>query len=462
MKPLALSHIAQACNGRLQGDDAVVDAIVTDSRTLAADGGRPLFVAIAGENFDGHEHVGAAASKGAAAALVSRPVEADVPQVVVADTVEALGSLATSLQAGRTGQDVVAITGSNGKTSVKELVLSILGRVARVTASPGNRNNEIGLPLAVIDADDSARFAVYEMGAGKPGDIAYLAAIARPRVALVNNIAPAHLERMGSLANVADTKAAIYDALCSDGTAVINADDAFESFFAERAHGRRILRFGFGARADVGVTGVVLHEDGSEFTLRMPEGLAAVSLPLPGRHNVANAMAAAALASACGVPLAAIVDGLGHAQPVAGRLVRRRLPGGAWLVDDSYNANPGSLAAAIETLAAARGGGWLVLGDMRELGADAVALHEAAGRRAREAGVERLFALGDLAANAAHAFGEGGVLFASHEALAAAVVEAMAATGAGAVPTILVKGSRGSAMDRVVRALLEGVEPDAA
>src|SRR5690606_31567984 len=279
------------------------------------------------------------------------------------------------------------------------------------------------------------RFAVYEMGAGKPGDIAYLAAIARPRVALVNNIAPAHLERMGSLANVADTKAAIYDALPADGTAVINADDAFESFFAERAHGRRILRFGFGTRADVGVRDVVLREDGSDFILLTPAGEAAVSLSLPGRHSVANAMAAAALALACGAPLPAIAEGLTGARPVAGRLVRRQLAGGAWLVDDSYNANPGSLAAAIDTLAAARGGGWLVLGDMRELGEGAAALHEAAGRRAREAGVVRLFALGALAAKAAEAFGEGGEVFGSHEALAAAVIAAVAApTGAAPDP----------------------------
>ncbi|MGY1530382.1 UDP-N-acetylmuramoyl-tripeptide--D-alanyl-D-alanine ligase [Luteimonas sp. A649] len=482
MKALVLSRIAQACNGRLQGADREVDAIVTDSRTLSAGSRAPLFVAIAGENFDGHEHVVAAASKGAAAALVSRPLDAALPQVVVGDTVEALGSLAAALQALRVDQDVVAITGSNGKTSVKELVLSILRRVATVTASPGNRNNEIGLPLAIIDADDDARFAVYEMGAGKPGDIAYLAAIARPRVALVNNIAPAHLERMGSLANVADTKAAIYDALPADGTAVINADDAFESFFAERAHGRRLLRFGFGARADVTARDIALHEDGSEFTLVTPAGEVAVSLSLPGRHNVANAMAAAALALACNAPLAAIAEGLTGARPVEGRLVRHRLPGGAWLVDDSYNANPGSLAAAIDTLATSRGGGWLVLGDMRELGVDAVALHEAAGRRARETGVVRVFALGELAAKAAESFGAGGEVFATHEELAAAVraalvgaakaaigaadVAAVAApTGAvptGAGPTVLVKGSRGSAMDRVVRTLLEGVDTDAA
>ena len=474
MKPIELSRIARACNGRLLGDDAVVDAIATDSRTLAPGAGAALFVAIAGENFDGHDHVSAAAAAGAKAALVSRPVEAALPQVVVADTVEALASLAASLQSARAGQAVVAITGSNGKTSVKELTVSILARVGRVTASPGNRNNEIGLPLAIIDADEDAAFAVYEMGAGKPGDIAYLAAIARPRGALVNNVAPAHLERMGSLQGVADTKAAIYDALPAEGTAVINDDEAFAPMFAERAHGRRLLRFGFGERADVRARDIVLREDGSGFTLVTPLGEAAVSLALPGRHNVANALAAASLALACGAPLDAIACGLSDARPVAGRLVRRRLPGGAWLVADSYNANPGSLAAAIDTLAGAGGPGWLVLGDMRELGADAEALHEAAGRRAREAGLVRLFALGALAAKAAEAFGEGGEVFASHEELAAAVGAAIAAIepsgiaavaaptkATKAVPTVLVKGSRGSAMDRVVRALLEGVDTDA-
>ncbi|MBJ7576040.1 UDP-N-acetylmuramoyl-tripeptide--D-alanyl-D-alanine ligase [Luteimonas sp. MC1828] len=454
MNPLALSRIAQACNGRLEGDDIVVDAVVTDSRGLHAGSGAALFVAIAGDTFDGHDHVAAAAAAGARAALVSRLVDAPLPQVVVADTVAALGSLAAALQAQRSTL-VVAITGSNGKTSVKQLLLPILSRCGRTYCNPGNRNNEIGLPLAVIDAPDDAEFAIYEMGAGQPGDIAYLTAIARPRVAVVNNVAPAHLERMGSLLGVADTKAAIYDALPDDGTAVLNADDAFEPYFAERAHGRRLLRFGFDARADVRARDVVLGEDGTTFVLVAREGEIAVTLPLPGRHNVANALAAAALALACGAGLDAIAAGLASVEPVAGRLVRHRLAAGAWLVDDSYNANPGSLAAAIDILAAAPGEGWLVLGDMRELGADAVALHEAAGRRARDAGVARLYALGALSAVAAEAFGPGGEVHASHAELADALAAALAAAAPAAdVPTILVKGSRGSAMDRVVAALL--------
>ena len=255
MRPLQLSDIARMTGGRLHGMDRQVDAIATDTRTLPATGAS-LFVALKGENFDGHDHVEAAAAGGVAALLVSRPVGTGLPQVQVADTERALADLARAMQRTRTAK-VAAITGSNGKTSVKTLLLSILQAADdAVYANPGNRNNEIGLPLAVIDAPDDARFAVYEMGAGKPGDIAYLTAVVRPDVALVNNVAPAHLERMGSLLNVADTKAAVYDALAPEGVAVINADDAFAPYFAERAHGRRLIRFGLEASHDVGARGL--------------------------------------------------------------------------------------------------------------------------------------------------------------------------------------------------------------
>ncbi|MGN6512372.1 MAG: UDP-N-acetylmuramoyl-tripeptide--D-alanyl-D-alanine ligase, partial [Lysobacteraceae bacterium] len=376
--------------------------------------------------------------------------------VVVADTERALAACAADVQHARGGK-VVAITGSNGKTSVKTLTLAILARAGKAYANPGNRNNEIGLPLAVLDAPEDADFAIYEMGAGKPGDIAYLTAIARPDVALVNNIAPAHLERMGSLLGVADTKAAIYDALPSGGVAVINADDAFGPYFAQRAHGRRLVRFGLDASADVTARALRLDADGSAFTLCTPQGEVEVALALPGRHNVLNALAAASLALGAGAPLEAIRDGLAAARAVAGRLVTHRLAGGALLIDDSYNANPGSLAAAIDTLAGAPGERWLVLGDMRELGADAQALHAEAGRRARAAGITRLLTLGPLSAAASEAFGEGARHFDSHAAVAGAV---RAALHPGL--RVLVKGSRGSAMDRVVHLLLESTRADAA
>jgi len=449
MRPVLLSQVAQWTGGRLLGDDRLVDQLVTDTRALAAVAPTSaLFVALKGERFDGHTHVGDAASAGIRTALVAHEIDAPMSQVIVADTERALAALAAAVQGTRTSK-VVAITGSNGKTSVKSLLLGILQHAGNAYANPGNRNNEIGLPLAVIDAPDDADFAIYEMGAGKPGDIAYLTAIVRPDVALVNNVAPAHLERMGSLLGIADTKGAIYDALPSGGVAVINADDAFAPYFAERAHGRHLIRFGLEATADVSARDIVLDSEGAQFTLVSPPGNIDIALSLPARHNVLNALAAAALALGAGASLQAVRDGLAGAKSVAGRLVTHRLANGATLIDDSYNANPGSLNAAIDTLANAGGSNWLVLGDMRELGDDALALHAEAGRRAKAAGIARLFTLGELSAAAADAFGAGADHFQTHAALA----DAVRAQLHGDV-RVLVKGSRGSAMDKVVRALL--------
>ena len=452
MTPRSLAFVAQATGGRLVGADRLIDAVATDTRALPD--GNALFIALAGENFDGHDHVRAAIDGGCVAALVARELDINAPQVVVADTAHALAAFAAAVQRLRDTR-VLAITGSNGKTTVKTLLLSILQQLGGAYANPGNRNNEIGLPLAVLAAPDDARFAVYEMGAGKPGDIAYLTAIAHPHVALVNNIAPAHLERMGSLLGVAQTKGAIYDALPADGVAVVNADDSFALHFIERAHGRRVSRFGIDASADIGAREIRADADGSRFVLVSPQGEVEVTLPMPGRHNVRNALAAAAMAMAVGADLAQVRAGLEAVQPVAGRLVAHALRIGAVLVDDSYNANPGSLAAGIDTLVATCGSNdgdeaWLVLGDMRELGADEAELHAQAGYRAKAAGVSRLFALGELSAHAATAFGAGGALFDSHAALA----DALAASLRPGV-RVLVKGSRGSAMDRIVKALLQ-------
>lgn len=458
MRPVPLTRIAEWTGGQIEATagvdvDVFIDAVSTDTRTLdASDGRAALFVALKGERFDGHAHVASAANAGARAALVSRAVEHAIPQLRVADTQRALAAIAAALQHARSTR-LLAITGSNGKTTVKQLLLSILGKAGRAYASPGNRNNEIGLPLAVIDAPEDADYAIYEMGAGKPGDIAYLTAIARPDVALVNNVAAAHLERMGSVQGVAETKGAIYDALPSDGIAVINADDAHAAAFEARVLAgnpqRRVIRFGLDAQAAVAARGIVLRDDGSAFELITADGETRIELSLPGRHNVANALAATAMALACDIGIDTIAEGLRDMRPVAGRLVRHQLDNGGWLIDDSYNANPASLAAAVDTLAAMAGESWLVLGDMRELGADAEALHAEAGRHAKAAGIARLYTLGPLSAHASQAFGAGGRHFDSHEALAGAV-----RSGMHAMVRVLVKGSRGSAMDRVVAMLL--------
>ncbi|MCW4454201.1 UDP-N-acetylmuramoyl-tripeptide--D-alanyl-D-alanine ligase [Flavobacterium sp. MXW15] len=460
MKRMPLSLIAHWAGGELRGDDVAIDAISNDTRTLAPGS---LYVALRGERFDGHDFAADAVMRGASALLVERLLDAELPQVLVADAELALARIATGMQRDRNAR-VFALTGSNGKTSVKSLLLAILQHAAQahgwlVHANPGNRNNEIGLPLAVIDAPDDADFAIYEMGAGKPGDIAYLTDIARPQYALVNNIAPAHLERMGSLLGVAETKGAIYAALPADGVAVINADDAFGPWFEQHCVGTpaqcRMLRYGLDHSAEVTARGLKADAAGSRFVLVTPQGEAEVALHLPGRHNVLNALAAASLALAAGIDVEQIAAGLATAEPVPGRQIAHVLPGGAVLVDDSYNANPGSLAAAIDALATAPEEGWLVLGDMRELGSEAEALHAQAGQRARSAGLKRLYALGPLSAAAAAAFGEGGRHFDSHAALAQAL-----ATELHAGVRCLVKGSRGSAMDKIVTALLaRGEEP---
>ncbi|WIG54301.1 MAG: UDP-N-acetylmuramoyl-tripeptide--D-alanyl-D-alanine ligase [Rhodanobacteraceae bacterium] len=451
MLSLRLKEIAVWTRGVLQGADAGVCGVSTDSRTIKAG---ELFVALIGDTHDGHDHVADAVARGAAGAIVSRRVDADISQIVVADTLHALGDLASAVRAQR-DVTVIGITGSNGKTSVKALTARILARHGKTHSNSGSFNNEIGLPLTLLAMPEDTGYAVLEMGAGKPGDIAYLASIARPRIGLVNNIAPAHLERMRTLEGIAETKGAMYQALPSDGVAVINADDAFAMYFTGLAGSRRKLRFGLDAEADVSATDIALDANGSRFTLKTPAGNAQVHLPLPGRHNVANAAAAAALALAVDVPLDTIVAGLQEAEAVGGRLLRRESPQGWTLFDDSYNANPGSALAAVATLALQPGERWLVLGNMGELGPDAAALHADIGRAARERGIARLYAVGALAANAAEAFGADARVFADQPALVASLRRDLHAN-----VSVLVKGSHASHMERVVAALLDDDKGD--
>ncbi|MEO7149409.1 MAG: UDP-N-acetylmuramoyl-tripeptide--D-alanyl-D-alanine ligase [Rhodanobacteraceae bacterium] len=447
MLNLRLSEVALWTRGTLHGADALVHGVSTDSRAIEAG---QLFVALKGEDHDGHDHLAQAAARGAAGALVSGGIENDLPQVRVADTLIALGDLASAVRAQRTVR-VVGITGSNGKTTVKALAASILSRHGRTHSNAGNFNNEIGLPLSLLAMPTDCEYAVIEMGAGKPGDIAYLAAIARPEVGLVNNVAPAHLERLRTLEGVAETKGALYQALPADGIAIINADDPFADFFVGLVGARRVLRFGFAGNADVRAQAIELQPERSGFQLVTPQGAREVHLPLPGQHNIANALAAAAIALAFDIPLTTIVEGLENASAVGGRLLRQPARGGWTVIDDSYNANPGSAAAAIATLALQPGERWLVLGDMRELGEDAPALHAAIGREALAAGIEKLFTVGELSAHAAQAFGVDAAHFADPRAL----IEMLRARLHADV-TVLIKGSRSSRMECVAAALQDG------
>jgi len=447
---MLLSSIAMWTHGSLLGSDAEVTGVAIDTRKVTTG---DLFVAIKGNHADGHDYLAAAAAQGAVAALVTRSIDnSPLPQVLVKDATLALGDLASASRAQHDVR-VVGITGSNGKTTVKTLTASILARHGRTHVSSGNYNNELGLPLTLLSMPQDTQFAVLEMGAGKPVDIDYLAAIARPDVGLVTLIAPAHLERMGSVEGVAETKGALYQALPADGVAIINADDAFASFFAGLAGSRKVIRYGLDHLADVGADIIEQTLTGSHFVLSTPQGDAEVSLPLPGRHNVANAMAAASIALALEVPLDTIVAGLEQVGGVAGRLRRIDTRAGYTLIDDSYNANPSSMEAAIDTLLLASGERWLVLGDMAELGADARALHAGIGIRARDSGVDRLFAVGPLSAATVEAFGAHGEHFVDK----AALIESLKKQLHKGV-TCLIKGSRSAGMEQVVAALGDGAD----
>lgn len=444
-----LATAARWVRGELIGSDAVFTGVSSDSRNVQPGA---LFIALRGERFDAHDFVAEAAARGASAALVDhRLADPSIRQIVVADTTAALAELARNWRAQLT-LTAIGVTGSNGKTTTKSLLAHVLRAAGATQASHGNLNNEIGLPLSILALDRDTRFAVLEMGCGKPGDIAHLAAIGQPDVALVTNVGPAHLERLGSLENVAKTKAELYAALPAGGIAVVNADEPFAAYFRALLGARTIIEFGLDAGAAVSAT---IAEVGmtSRFELRVPGSSAWVDLPLPGRHNIANALSAAAAAYALGLDAPTIAAGLAAAPSVSGRLNAIEI-NGALLIDDSYNANPASVRAAIDVLALTPGESWLVLGDMRELGEDQARLHAEIGDYARTHGVRRLLALGPLAAHAAAAFGADAQVFADHAAIAA---QLQAALKPGL--KVLVKGSRSSAMERVISALRAPTAP---
>ncbi|MGH8501826.1 MAG: UDP-N-acetylmuramoyl-tripeptide--D-alanyl-D-alanine ligase [Gammaproteobacteria bacterium] len=450
MSWLRLSEIARLVQGRLVGADAAVESVTTDTRRLESN---QLFVALAGPRFDGHDFLPGLGSTQAAGALVAREVQTSLPQILVEDTLNALQRFAAAWRR-RANATVVGLTGSNGKTTVKEMIAAILGQEGQVLATCGNLNNHIGVPLTLLSIRPDHAFAVIEMGANHPGEIAALTAITRPEVALVTNAAAAHLEGFGSIEGVARAKGEIFTGLREGGTAVVNADDAYVDYWRRLNAGRTCLTFGLEHKADVYARAVV----GQTLHVVTPAGDTDVQLPLVGRHNLRNALAAAAVASAVGANVASIKAGLEKVTQVHGRLVPRAGIHGARLLDDSYNANPGSFAAALEVLVAAPGTHWLVLGDMAELGANGEALHRMVGELARDSHIARLFALGKLSRAAVSAFGTGGQWFETHAALITAVRGEIGAD-VGANINILVKGSRSMRMEQVVEALLSAGAP---
>jgi UDP-N-acetylmuramoyl-tripeptide--D-alanyl-D-alanine ligase len=443
-----LSEAAAATAGRLAGGDAEFAGVSTDSRTLERG---QLFVALRGERFDGHAFVEGAAARGAAGALVERPLEAGIPQVVVRDSLAALAALARAWRR-RCHALVIGVGGSNGKTTTKELLAGILEGTGPTLATRGNLNNHIGVPLTLLRLTAAHRFAVIEMGANHPGEIAALAALAEPAIALVTNAGDEHLEGFGSLEGVARAEGEMYGALGADGIAVINADDPFSELWRSLSRGARVVRFGIEAPAEVRATTIQGRiEAGSfvtGFVLEVAGEQARVRLGLAGRHNVSNALAAAAAAHAAGAALPAIVAGLERMRAVAGRLELKPGPNGSWLIDDSYNANPSSVRAGIDVLCALPGEHWLVLGEMAELGEATVASHAGVGDYARRSGITRLFALGEAARHAVAAFGARGAWYEDTARLADAL-----GAGLDRGVTVLVKGSRVNRLERVVARL---------
>ncbi len=448
---LSLSAVAGPLQAEHRGDDVRFCAVSSDTRTLSPG---DLFIALQGPNFDGHRFIGAAKEGGAVAAMVMQEVDAGLPLLRVADTRQALGRLA-SIWREAFPRPLVAVTGSNGKTTVKEMIAAIFRQRGPVLVTQGNMNNDIGVPLTLLRLQDEQSMVV-EMGANHPGEIGYLSRIARPDVALITNAGAAHLEGFGDLEGVARAKGEIVEGLGDDGVLVINGDSPHAPLWRRLAGDRRVVAFGFQAGADVHADPARMQTpwggDGFRMNCRVttPAGDLEIGLALVGRHNLMNALAAIAAAQAAGATLDEIGAGLRTVHPVKGRLCLRAGRQGYRVIDDSYNANPDSVSAAIAVLAQAPGERWLVLGDLAELGAGSRALHRALGEQARDAGIEHLYTVGEMSAEAAAGFGEGGAAFTDQAALIATLRHELPGDA-----TVLVKGSRSAAMERVADALVE-------
>ncbi len=448
------SDVAAACGGTLSGPDVDIRGFSTDSRAVKSG---DLFVALRGERFDAHDFIADVQAAGAAAAVIAHDcTHAAGTLIRVADTRIALGDIARAWRS-RFTLPLIGVTGSNGKTTVKEMIAAILRAHAAsvgwqpdsaVLATRGNLNNDIGVPLMLFGLRDTHRMAVIEMGMNHPGEIAWLAGMAKPTVALVNNAQREHLEFMNSVAEVARENGDVFDALGADGVAVVNGDDDFADYWCGRNAGRKVLRFSLDRAAEVSAD-TTPEGLGYRLDLRGAFGTARITLRVPGLHNARNALCAATAALAAGADMAAVVWALNRFEGVKGRQQVRAGLAGSTVIDDSYNANPDSVRAAIDVLASATGRRVLVLGDMGEVGDQGPEFHREAGAYALERGIDALLATGDAARAAVAAFGSGALHYPDHAAIADALRPQLDAS-----TTVLVKGSRFMRMERVADALI--------
>jgi len=446
---VSLQTLADALNAELIGTDTQIDSVTTDTRQVTQGG---LFIALKGEKFDAHDFAADAVKAGAGALLVSKRLPVEVPQLVVADTRIALGQLGGWVRQ-QVPARVVGLTGSSGKTSVKEMTAAILRECGNVLYTAGNFNNDIGVPLTLLRLTAEHDYAVIEMGANHLGEIAYTTALARPETALVNNLSAAHLEGFGSLAGVARAKGEIFDGLPEDGIAVINADNNDWANWQHKLSGKTVWRFSptYGEGINFSATDVKISPLNTAFTLHSPQGSIDVSLPVPGRHNIANALAAAALAMSVGASPENVRAGLATLQSVKGRLFPIALSEGKTLLDDSYNANVGSMTAAAQVLSEMPGYRVMAVGDMAELGAESESCHRQVGEAIRDAGIDKVFSIGHDSRIISDVSGCGEHL----EDKAALTARLTSLLSEHAVITVLIKGSRSAAMEQVVRALQE-------
>jgi UDP-N-acetylmuramoyl-tripeptide--D-alanyl-D-alanine ligase len=439
--PLSLKNLQQEFSWQLVGANCSFTSVSIDTRTLQPG---DLYVALVGDNFDGHDFVEAAIEQGACAVLSSKKLAITVPQLIVADTRVGLAMLANTARKQFNGI-LVGLTGSAGKTTVKEMLAAIFAVKGEVLATKDNLNNEIGVPLTLLQLEQSHDYAVIEMGARRPGDIRYLSQITNPDIALLLNAKPVHLDGMGSVEGVAQAKGEIFENLSGKCHAIINLDDNFADFWRQRIDTAKIVTFGLSSDAVVKAENIELGANSVKFNLCVNNQKQVVNLSIAGAHNVTNALAAAAAATAAGLSVSEIVKGLNGFAGVASRLNRSDGINGCTVIDDSYNANPEAMMAAIDVLAVQPGNHILVVGDMGELGERAVQYHFELGQYAKKNKVSRLIAVGELSRHAIKGFGDDGEWFSSQQELISSLASSIKASD-----VVLVKGSRSAAMENVV------------
>jgi UDP-N-acetylmuramoyl-tripeptide--D-alanyl-D-alanine ligase len=454
MIPVSLSWVAEQVNGQLmvqQTPDLVIEGVSTDTRSLLVS---DLYLALKGPNFDGHQFVKQAEQKGAIALILSRKVDTLLPYILVENTTLALGLLGAAVKA-KVAPKTVGVTGSSGKTTVKEMTAAILSCCGNVLATDGNFNNELGVPMTLLRLEQQHEFAVIEMGANHIGEIAYTTHLVKPDVAAIINVAAAHLEGFGSLLGVAQAKSEIFKGLSSkEGVAVVSLDSQFSELWLSKLNHNKVQTFSIEKQADVHAKDITIGIDGcAQFQLITPNGCIAISLSLPGVHNVSNALVAASLALHVGATLQNVADGLCSMPHVPGRLHIKRLTKQVKILDDTYNANIGSVNAAIDLLSSFAGRKVMVLGDIAELGEKAHYYHEQVGEYAKRKGIDKLYTLGVLSQSASDVFAEQGYHFSHLEQMVEHINQQILPEKYDV--SILVKGSRSACMELVVKALEE-------